>query len=326
MRQTTKIIIVFLILFIFLTGCEDLIQEAIKALKITKKAQWEGKATFCPEDKPYRVGGLTGVCVDSDKLADYIEIKMQNPEDEEEWVKKMEELAAGEKKDCPPDKPYYRKTSLFKGECMAENETASSESEENKDCQYDSECEPICEGHVQWKQGCNPRSGKCEKTFEHDCTTDSVKVAGYTFQKTCVEGVCAQDNEVVRERLENEKEKISAEVKAMTAQRQRVSKVMLDAQRRCLDGLSDVTNKLIVETALKVASPATGLKDVASDSTMGIVDELTGDPDSVTPDEFIAINCKLYKALQTDLDVLEKKIDRKQEEYKKMNDAIKNLG
>lgn len=199
-----------------------------------------------------------------------------------------------------------------------EIDEALPDSELEGECKHDSHCPALCEGNIMWKQGCNARTNTCEKTFDYDCTAQTETVAAMSFGKICQAGECVRNTAAIQQK----RTELSQQVKDWLNQRLEVTQLMQDANKNCLSALSDVTNKLIIDTAMKVASPPSALLDVGTDATMGIMDALASDPDAMSTEEFISLNCNLYKSLQTDLDVLEKKIDQAQDQARAINEAL----
>ncbi|MBU0979426.1 MAG: hypothetical protein KJ709_01350 [Nanoarchaeota archaeon] len=131
--------------------------------------------------------------------------------------------------------------------------------EESEGCKYDSDCDDICEGDVRWKQGCDPNTGICSKTFDYPCRDEVDNFNGAEFPKTCSDGACVRDQaeiDATKTELEAMKKEISDNVKSLLAYRQEVTTLKLEANHKCLDGLSDVTNKFIIENAVKLGSIA----------------------------------------------------------------------
>ena len=197
-------------------------------------------------------------------------------------------------------------------------------------CRYDSECPAICEGNIRWKQGCNPVERKCFKTFDYDCRQDIDTVGDFSFERVCRGGECIRDNSSIsakKAELEAEKHQISEEVKDMLASKQEVQEVWVPYYYdRCHGALVDVTNKLIIDAALALRSPPKKMSDVVTGSTQdlinGLVSSATSDPESISTEEFIAWNCGMHKALQTDLAVYDTKIKNRQERVREINSQL----
>lgn len=342
------ILALILVSFLMLSGCEELIEEIVASAKVKAAAEAEGKMTFCPEERPYRVGGLAGVCVDEDGLSEFIDLKLHGTDDEQKaFVKTTKALQKGQDKECPEETPYYVTGFLFfGGKCVSKADfnqyladgTLDKEDEEEreedkpeaeaKSCHYDSDCDPVCEGSIAWKQGCNPRTGKCEHTFERDCGKSSETFDIYTFRLVCENGECVRDTEAIqtkRQDLVNLRTAASNDLKALTAKKQTAQQVMMDANKNCINGLAEVTNKLIIDTGLSLASPAKKLADVASDVTNSLLDEMVDDSKRMSAEEFIAKNCQLYESLKKDIISMEAESERLQDEAKKITERINSL-
>ncbi len=197
-------------------------------------------------------------------------------------------------------------------------------------CKYDSECPSICEGNVKWKQGCNPRTGKCIKTFDYDCQKQTETFGDYSFGKICTKGECVRDGVSIEEKkqeLMTQKQGLSNEVKDMLASKQEVQMVWVPYYyKRCHNALADVTNKLIIDSALTLRSPPSKMSDVISSSTQDLINallsETTESSTEISAEEFISWNCNYYKALQADLTAFDKKIELKQGEVRELNTQI----
>lgn len=200
---------------------------------------------------------------------------------------------------------------ISKDICLEEVEAESG-------CNYDSECPAICEGNVKWKMGCDARTGECIKTFDYPCGDEVETIAGYDFPKTCSLGECVRNTAAISAK----RQELSNNVKTWLAKKQEVTNIMYEANMNCISGLEDVTNKLIIDTAMKMASPPSSLLDIGSDATMGIVDSLASDPESIPIEEFISLNCNLYQALETDLELYDKKIENAQQEAEELETAL----
>lgn len=146
-----------------------------------------------------------------------------------------------------------------KNSCLSmidyDNVEDEDETSDDGSCKYDSECDSICEGDVMWKQGCNPRKGECEKTFDTDCSSNVDVLAGFEFPQTCISGKCVRnDDEIAVQRAEliSLNADISSNVKSLIAYRQDVTAEKQDANKKCLNALADVTNMFIIDSALRM--------------------------------------------------------------------------
>ncbi len=132
-----------------------------------------------------------------------------------------------------------------------ENEEGSSDGA----CKYDGECPAICKGDVMWKQGCNPRKGECVNTFDTDCSAISDTIAGFDFPQTCNGGECVRNDEAIasqRAELIRLQKEISDNVKELNAYRDEINTEKLDANKKCLNALADVTDMFIIDSALRL--------------------------------------------------------------------------
>jgi len=141
-------------------------------------------------------------------------------------------------------------------------------------------------------------------------------IPGYTFPKMCANGACVFNPEPVRV----QRAELSREVKDMLARKQQLTTLMLEVNKNCLNGLADVTNKLIIDTAQLIGSMGSGFKHFAGEVTAQGIDNLgAASPTSVSAEDFIATNCKLYQSIQPDLDALDKKIAERQDKSDKLS-------
>lgn len=249
-------------------------------------------------------------------------------------------MSSGEAKDYVFDKYDNWKNEDVKidkedgeeGDGREEDEGGDEEKDEKGECKYDSDCDPICEGDIAWKMGCNARKNICEKTFDTNCSTDIETFGGLDFPKVCGEGVCERDEETIaitKENLLLEKKIWSNTLKETNTVRLELSQAMLDANKNCLNGLADMTNLAIVEFATRVGSVlAGGIPDIASmtastaSAASGLLQESvknlasaavdyagfaveklkayeqgppTEEEKKLAPHEYIKLNCDLYQ-------------------------------
>lgn len=249
-------------------------------------------------------------------------------------------------------------------DCVANENYITSENEEEVggDCKYDSDCDPICDGNVAWKMGCNPRENKCEKTFDTDCSADVEEFSGLSFSKICSEGMCVRDDRAIQDMkntLEGEKKYWSEVVKSINATRQDLNTSMLDANKNCINGIADMTNVAIIEFSTRIASVlAGGIPDIAAMSATaaekaaglmseniknlagGAVDYVgealnklynykDGEPaeedKKLQPHEYIKLNCDLYNYFKDVLAESDNDLDKALEEAKNVDQIIKSL-
>ncbi len=217
--------------------------------------------------------------------------------------------------------------------------------EEKRDCLYDSECPAICEGNTAWKQGCNPREGKCHKTFETDCTQDIETFGSNSFPKTCSEGVCVRDDDAISDKKEEllaEKENLKNTMGETSTRRANLIAAKDEANRNCLGGLSDATVILMNELATKSAGVIAGGVSVVKDATAHVVSWTTAIPDYInkgldemskagtakqklTLDEYIILNCQLNDFFGNLLDESNAYVDSLVEEAKQVDEEYEAL-
>lgn len=132
------------------------------------------------------------------------------------------------------------------------------------ECKYDSDCDSICEGNIYWKMGCNARTNMCEKTFETDCSNESTNIGIFSFPKLCsAESICQDDKTAIS----STKAALSGEAMAFQNLMQNIETARRQALDNCIDALSDVTNKFIIDSAITFSS-ISGLRSDMSTHSM----------------------------------------------------------
>jgi hypothetical protein len=208
-----------------------------------------------------------------------------------------------------------------------------------KKCQYDNECDAICEGDVAWKMGCNPRVGECIKTFDTNCSSDVEIFGGLNFPKVCSGGECMRDTESIEQmkiELQALKEEVSQDVKLTNARRQELQTLMLDANKNCINGIADMTNVAIMEFGTRIASLMAGglpgIADVSVDYINDAINKLSAQGDAnikdeqkLKPDEYISLNCGLYNDFKTYLTVTGIELDNELESAHEIDDMLQSL-
>jgi len=286
----------------------------------------------------------------------------------DKWVESEREIF---KEKCYEDGGIYKKEKCtycdddeisVNNKCVKSDEVDEDEESEEGDCKYDSDCDPICEGEVAWKMGCNPRENKCIKTFDTDCGADIEYFSSLEVPKTCSEGICVRDDasiEELRGKLEAESKLWSDTVKAINATRDDLSIAMLDSNKQCLNGLADMTNLLILEGATRIASVlAGGIPDVAKMTASagehaaglmaenikglaGSVSDYTGDivnkvyaygqgtpaveEQKLKPHEYIKLNCDLYDYFKLMIAESEVELELALEQARRVDELLKSL-
>ncbi|PLX22212.1 hypothetical protein C0584_00470 [Candidatus Parcubacteria bacterium] len=287
-----------------------------------------------------------------------------------EWV---EEEKENFKNDCLDDNGTYKNGKCtfcdfdqisVDNKCVQSDETSEEDEdiEEEGECKYDSDCDPICDGEVAWKMGCNARTNSCERTFDTDCSSDSETFSSLNFPKTCNDGVCIRNEQAIQEKraaLEAEALLWSNTVKAINATRDDLNVAMLDANKNCINGIADMTNLAIVEFATRVGSVlAGGIPDVAAmtasaaEKAAGLLDDhiqslagtavdyvgdglnrlynyQSGEPaeeeKKLKPDEYIKLNCGLYDYFKASIAESDVQLDLALEEARRVDELLKSL-
>lgn len=189
------------------------------------------------------------------------------------------------------------------------NESVSIEVNVNKgECRFDSDCSSICDGNVFWKRGCDPQSDTCVKTFETDCSVKTTDIGNYSFPMLCTVTGCIDDTSAIHA----QKEDLIAQVNTYTAAMQQTTTLRQIASRNCINGLAEVTNKLIIDTAVSFSSLPTNMVAIYSDTTKQAIDTIgsaAGGSNTMSAEEFISLNCNAIKALDSDFALISKKRD-----------------
>ena len=223
------------------------------------------------------------------------------------------------------------------------------ENEDKGECKYDSDCDPVCEGNIMWKMGCNARNNTCEKTFDTDCQSQTETFGELSFGMVCSSGECVRDKSGIdakKSELKAEKKELSNEVKEINVIRQQLTSAMSDANKQCLSGLADATNTIIIEGATRIASLSSSLSsfamqggrqlDVASAMVDYVGDGLNkmyGYLDNPNPPEekkltlpeFIEVNCKLYEYFKNELSYYDTELDNTIEKAKEVDTQLDKL-
>ena len=198
----------------------------------------------------------------------------------------------------------------FKGDKNNNSKTPEAETPKGE-CRFDSDCNAVCEGNVFWKKGCDAQTNKCVKTFETDCSAEKTTVGEFSFAKLCSLGSkgCAEDAESISKK----KSELVTQANTYSAAMQETTKLRQIASKNCISALSDVTNKLIIDTGVSFGSLPRQLIDVLGDNVKTLIDTIANHPSVVGPsmssEEYISLNCNAVKAFDTEFAVLAKKRD-----------------
>ncbi len=177
---------------------------------------------------------------------------------------------------------------------------------QNAQCRFDSDCSPICEGSKYWQRGCSIQTNSCIKTFETDCSQSQTIVGSHSFSKLCSHNGCVDDDD----RIHQKKEELIGQANNYTSAMQQVTILRQAASRNCLSALSDVTNNLIVSTALIYSIPSS-TADLYGATTQQIIDQINNAVSKkMSAEEYIALNCNAVRVLDTEYSVLSLKRDK----------------
>jgi len=177
------------------------------------------------------------------------------------------------------------------------------------ECRFDSDCAALCEGGVFWKRGCDARENKCVKTFDTDCSAQATAIGTDSFPKLCTASGCVEDSTAIHAR----KEELVSEANDYTAAMQEATELRQVASKNCISALADVTDKLIIDTALsfgRLPKSSTSIYSITTKQTINTLGKAaTGGSGKMSAEEFISLNCNAIKALDTDYAVASKKRD-----------------
>ena len=127
------------------------------------------------------------------------------------------------------------------------------ENNEEGECKFDNDCNAICEGNTYWKMGCNARTNTCEKTFDTNCDEEETAIGVFAFPQICIEESACVDNEA---EITGMKAALSSEAMQWQNLMQNIETARRQALDNCIDALSDVTSKFIIDSAVTFSSIA----------------------------------------------------------------------
>ncbi len=203
---------------------------------------------------------------------------------------------------------------------------------EKRECTFSSDCSSCSVGNVVENSCINY---KCvpPQAVEERCTLQSTTAGSYSFPNTCTGSgastACGKDVAAIRakrDELQKQLDGLVYDANAVTKTRETINALYPVAAKNCLSALSDVTNKLIVDTAVLasgVLSPAKAvvgsvaetrnLYGVLSDNTGRLVDELAKKAGvqlgpAMSTEEYISLNCNAEREIKnTEWPLLDKK-------------------
>ncbi|MFH1094850.1 MAG: hypothetical protein V1728_01390 [Candidatus Micrarchaeota archaeon] len=176
------------------------------------------------------------------------------------------------------------------------------------ECRFDSDCPPLCEGSVFWKRGCDAQTDKCVRTFDTDCGMQPTVLGEFSFPGLCAPGGCVQDNAAIRAK----KSELVSQANGYTAAMQQTTDLRQTASRNCRSALADVTDKLIIDTALsfgRLPRSGTSIYSITTKNTIERLGKTVSGSDKMPVEEYIALNCKAVESLDADYALLAKKRD-----------------
>jgi len=183
------------------------------------------------------------------------------------------------------------------------------------ECRFDSDCTSVCEGNVFWKRGCDAQADKCVKTFDTDCSAQATAFGQDSFQKLCAASGCADDNGAIHAR----KEELVSQANDYSAAMQQTTELRQIAAKNCIGALADVTDKLIIDTALsfgRLPRSTTSIYSITTKQTVNTLGKAASGGGKMSAEEFISLNCNAIKALDNDYALLSKKRDLIMEQAK----------
>lgn len=181
------------------------------------------------------------------------------------------------------------------------------------ECRFDSDCSSLCEGSMFWKRGCDARTNMCVKTFDTDCGAQTTDFGSYRFPQLCAATGCTNDTASIHA----EKEELVALANNYSYAMQRTTELRLLANKNCPNGLAEVTNSLIIDTAVTSSSLPTSVVSVYSDTTkqaIQTIGDAANPSGQMSAEEFISLNCNSMRALDTDFALISKKRDKAMED------------
>ncbi len=205
---------------------------------------------------------------------------------------------------------------------------AESAPPEKRECTFSTECPKSCSRTDILQESCVNYKCVPPASVETRCELQSTTVASYSFPNTCTGSgaatACGKDTAAIQAKkseLQKEFNELNSVLRpALSERHQKAVKI-------CLNGLRDVTNQLIVETANTFRSLPTKLIDVISDNTGRLIDAISGQIPGVQPTdtqkEFYLNMCLLEKQIkETDMPLLDKKAGKLQEEIRALDAAL----
>lgn len=199
---------------------------------------------------------------------------------------------------------------------------------ETRECTFSTDCPKSCSGTNILQESCVNYKCVPPASVETRCELQSTTIASYSFPNTCTGSgaatTCGKDTAAIRAK----RAELEAQYNDLNGnQRPALNNLFLKANKICLNGLADVTNKLIVETANTFRDLPRKMIDVISDLTGKLIDEVTKKYNVVnqptdTQQEFFLSMCNLEKQIKnTDMPLLDRKIQKLLDDIKALDAA-----
>ncbi len=205
----------------------------------------------------------------------------------------------------------------IKGTCKSCNEG---------ECEMLSDCTPICENNLLWKQACDVNIAECEKTFSEDCTNQLDTIAGRDLGRICFEGSCVMDKTA----LESYKKELSEEYKSYTRTRQELTTLRNRFQDEIIYGASKLTTSALTSTYEALSLLTGQLAVLLTESTVrllgeGIANAYGGDPASMNTAEYFVWNLKARDKIDEEIPIIDQKMEEVFEKAEAVDVMIKSL-
>jgi hypothetical protein len=243
-------------------------------------------------------------------------------------------IAAG---DCPDSSDSESSRSSEEGESSSSSEETDID---DRECTFDDDCGAVCEGDTLRKRGCTFEY-VCELTnFRTDCAEESASVETsektISVNHTCLENegdaLCGLDESDMLSMLTAEYQALRGEYDELQAAADDLNNLYQKASKACIDVLSDVTNKLIIDAAMAVKAPPKKMMDLLTNHTQDLINAggswatSDGNPTPAmpsSPEEKVALWCNLQRQItEVDRPLIDTKRDNLAEDIRILDAAI----
>jgi len=177
------------------------------------------------------------------------------------------------------------------------SDVSDNSSEDTKvECKYDSECSPVCVGDIAYKQGCNPRTGKCEHTFEDNCgAAEGLGFGDYIIKASCIKGECRYDPNVINAK----RAELKQEVADLAAARPVLRSMMTKSQVIC-----DSSPENVDFASMAIDIPSEEIQDCCMTNSAY---DLKNTQETTSRADFVKYNCELAVDLGYDIGRIDEK-------------------